>query len=250
MTLDASDRHPRSRIVRTLVAALILASASPAAAQVIVGRVVDDSTGSAVARARVTAAGEDRNGLRRTLTGDDGRFTLAVRGGGYRVRVARTGYGDARSEVVTVGPGDTARVTLRVTPVPRRLAGVTATARPRRPPLDGVYTPVTATDSLLALPIRAEGGSGRVIVNGQMVLPTDCYRLAGVAEHLGSVLTLFLDARPSGDPCPPGAVGASRYKVIVRRIPAGTYTLRIVHTYRDEVWPSRMALDTTVTVQR
>jgi hypothetical protein len=113
-----------------------------------------------------------------------------------------------------------------------------------------VYTPVTATDSLLALPTRADGGSGRVIVNGHVALPTDCYVLAGVAERLGSVLTLFLEARPSIDRCPPGAVGASRYKVIVRRLPAGTYTLRVVHTYRHDVWPSKMALDTTVTVQR
>ena len=233
--------------MRAAAAALIFAGASPAAAQVIVGRVIDDASGAAVARARVTAVGE---GSPRTLTGDDGGFALAVRGGRYRVRVERTGYQDARSDAVTVGPGDTARVTLRLDPTALRLAGITASARPRRPPLDGVYLPVFPTDSLLSLPIRAEGGSGRVVVRGQMGTPTACYRLVGVAERTGSIVTLVIQARPTGDECVPGAIGASTYKVILHRIPAGTHTLRVVHTYGDDALPPALVLDTAVTVQR
>jgi len=236
--------------VRILAAALVLASASPAAAQVIVGRVVDDSTGSAVARARVTAVGVGSRESRRTLTEDDGRFTVAVRGGRYRVQAARTGYGNAASDVVTVGPGDTARVTVRVNAAARRLAELTATARVRRPPVTGVYLPVTITDSLLALPIRAEGGRGRVLIKGQMATPSACDRLVGAAERRGSEIALFVLARPNDYPCPPDAPGASTYKVTVGSIPAGTYTVRVFHTYRDDVWQPRMALDTTVTVQR
>ena len=235
--------------MRAIVTALILASASPAAAQAIAGRVTDDVSGEGVARARVTVVGEDGGESRRTLTADDGRFTLAVRGGRYRVQVARTGYRDTRSDAVTAGPGDTARVTLRVAPAPRRLPGITATARPRRPPVAGVYTSVVPTDSLLSLPIRAEGGSGRVIVRGQMATPTPCYHLTGAAERVGSVLTLAVQARPTDEGCLPDAIGASTYKVTLGRIPAGTYTLRVVHAYRDDAWRPRVVLDTPVTVQ-
>jgi hypothetical protein len=83
-----------------------------------------------------------------------------------------------------------------------------------------------------------------------MATPSPCYHLAGVVERLGSVLTLFVRARPSGETCPPGAIGATTYKVTARRIRPGTYTVRVIHVYRDDAWPSSMALDTAVTVRR
>jgi hypothetical protein len=141
-------------------------------------------------------------------------------------------------------------LTLRVTPSAWRLAGITATARPRRPPTTGVYTPFTPTDSLLSLPVRAEGGSGLVVIRGQMATPTACYSLAGATERTGSVITLAVQARPTGDDCLAGFIGAQTYKVTVRRIPAGSYTVRVVHAYRDGAWRPSMAMDSSgVTVR-
>ena len=221
-----------------------------ATAQVIVGRLVDAASGAGVARARVTAVGIGHEGSRRTTTAADGRFSLAVRGGSYRVQAARTGYQDARSGEVTVGTGDTARVELRVAPAPHRLRGVTASTRPRRLPMLGVFTPVYPTDSLLAAErTRVEGEPGRVVVRGVMLTPTACWRLAGAADRIGPVITLAVQARPTDDPCPPDAVGASTYKVTLRRLPPGTYNLRVLHVYRDAVWPPGVAMDTSVTVR-
>jgi hypothetical protein len=235
------------RIRRFIAVAAALFAARPAFAQVIAGRVVDDASGGPVPLARVTAIGEDRNGSRRTVTADDGRFALVVRGGRYRVRVARTGFASATSDVIAVGPGDTARVTVRIDPAPRRLAGITASARPRRPRIVGVYTTLVPTAELLALPIRVESGSRLLVIRGQMATPTPCYHLAGSVERTGFALTLAVQARPNGETCAPGAIGASSYKISVR-LPPGAYTLRVLHTYRDDALPPSMALDTTVTV--
>ena len=221
-----------------------------AAGQVIVGRVVEAASGAGVGRARVTSRGVGHNDVRRTFTAADGRFTITMRGGSYQVQVTRTGYRAAHSDTVTVGPGDTARVELRVAAAPHRLRGVTASTRPRRLPMLGVFTPVYPTDSLLAAErTRGEGEPGRVVVRGVMPTPTACWRLAGAADRIGPVITLAVEARPTDDPCPPDAVGASTYKVTLRRLPAGTYTLRVLHAYRDGVWQPSVALDTTVAVR-
>jgi hypothetical protein len=37
--------------------------------------------------------------------------------------------------------------------------------------------------------------------------------------------------------------------VTVRGLPPGSYTFRVLHSYRDEAWEPTMALDTTVTVR-
>jgi hypothetical protein len=43
--------------------------------------------------------------------------------------------------------------------------------------------------------------------------------------------------------------GLFSYKATVRGVRRGSYTLRIVHSYRDDVWESALALDTTVAVR-
>lgn len=237
-----------SRQNATLAAALLLFCAKAAAAQVIVGRVVDDSSGAAVPGARVSAAGLERNGSTRTLAREDGRFALTLRGGRYRVQAARTGYG-AQSEVVTVGPGDTARITLRLSSTALPLKALTATARQRRPPLRGIYIPVVPNDTLLSLPIRVHGGARKITIFGQMATPTPCYRLRGAADRRGQAIDLAIQARPTGEECAPGAIGASTYEVVVHRLPAGTYTLRVIHAFGDGAWPPRVVTDTAVVVQ-
>ena len=235
-----------------LLAALVgvcIAAPVSAAAQVIVGRVVDAATGGGVPRARVTVAGVDHRETQRTLTGDNGRFTFVVRGGGsYRVRVARTGYQDAATRALAVGPGDTVAVTVRATAEPRRLDPLVVSTPPRRLPIDGVYQ-TDITPALLAARTTGEGGRRNVTVRGAMPTPSACWRLSGGADRIGPLITLAVSARPTDADCPPDSPGSSTYKVTVRGIPPGTYTLRVVHTYRDEAWPRSLALDTTVTVR-
>lgn len=230
--------------------AICIAAPVSAHAQVIVGRVVDAATGGGVPRARVVVAGVDHRETQRTLTGDDGRFTFVVRGGGsYRVRVARTGYQDAATRALEVGPADTVPVTVRVTAEPRRLDPVVASTRPRRLPLAGVYRQTDPTDSVLAIPVTAEGGAHGVVVRGAMVTPSNCWTLGGAADRIGPLITLNVHARLTAPGCPPDATGASTYKVTLRRIPPGTYVVRVLHTYRGDELPRSLALDTTVTVR-
>ena len=249
----ATTKRFRATVPAAAAALAVFCGSSPdrAAAQVIVGRVIDAASGGGVARARVTAAGVGHNDSRRTFTSADGRFSITVRGGSYRVQVRRTGYEGARSDAVTVGPDDTVRVEVRVSAAPVQLRGVTATTQPRRLPMVGVFTPVYPTDSLLAAErTRGEGGPGRVTVRGVVPTPTACWRLAGAADRIGQLITLAVEARPTDDPCPPDAVGASTYKVTLRRLPPGTYTVRVLHTYRGDVWRPSVAMDSAgVTVR-
>ncbi|MFL5380968.1 MAG: carboxypeptidase-like regulatory domain-containing protein [Longimicrobiaceae bacterium] len=240
-----------TRHLSPLLAALAFAcTAAPAAAQVIAGRVVDAATGAGVPRARVTAAGVGHRETRRTLARDDGRFSIVVRGGGsYRVQVARTGYEDAVTRELAVGAGDTVAVEVRLAAAAYRLDPVVATTPPRRLSLAGVYRQTDPTPSLLATPTTAEGGRHSVTVRGAMVTPSNCWTLAGAADRIGSVVTLNVHARPTARGCPPDATGASTYKVTLRGIPPGTYTVRVQHTYRGDAVPPALALDTTVTVR-
>ena len=74
--------------------------------------------------------------------------------------------------------------------------------------------------------------------------------MAGAADRIGFVVTLNIQARPAGEACPPDTIGASTYKVMPRRLPLGPYTLRVLHTYHDAVWQTRVAMDTSgVTVR-
>ncbi|HET7230406.1 MAG TPA: carboxypeptidase-like regulatory domain-containing protein [Longimicrobium sp.] len=226
-----------------LLAALWVAAPIPGAAQVIAGLVIDASSGGGVARALVTAAPVGRRGVFRTQSAADGRYSLQVSAGRYVVRAVRAGY-QARTSEVSVGAADTARVDLRVAVAARMLGPVAASTRPRRLPVSGVFTPVYPTDSLIAAErTRGEGGRGRVIVRGVMLTPTPCWRPAGAADRVGPLITLNIQARLTGGACPPDAVGATTYKVTLRGIPPGTYTVRVLHTYRHDAFPGAVAID-------
>jgi hypothetical protein len=232
-----------------LVVAIVLGRSSAAQAQVIAGRVVDAATGGGVGRARITAWGD--GGTRSTFTGADGRYTIEVRGGTYHVRATRTGYQTATSAEMAVAAGDTSRVVLRMTPEPRQLTGVHASTRPRRLPMSGRFTPEYPTDSLLAAErTHVEGVPGRLIIHGVMLTPTPCWRLAGAADRVGPLITLNIQAHLGDEFCPPDAPGASTYKVSLRGIPPGTYTVRVLHTYRRDAFKASVALDSAgVTVR-
>ncbi len=230
--------------LRSAAAALLIAvSARSAAAQVVSGRVTDAQTGAAVQGARITIATVTQRAAGRTVAGDDGRFSIVLSGPGtYRVAAARTGYGIEYSDAVFVGPGETVRVDLRLQPGAVELAGVTATARPRRLGTRGKFV-VTG----IVTPVRAEALGRRILAQGTFVAPSECYQLAGVADRLRSVVTLYVDARPNGQSCVGGPT-AFRYTVSVRGLAAGNYTFRIMHTYRDGAVKPSLALDTVLVV--
>lgn len=229
-----------SRFLATL--GVTLCPAAPARAQVIAGRVVDAATGGGVGQARVTVWGD--GGTRRTLTGADGGYTIEVHGGEYHVRATRTGYQTVTSAAVAVAPGDTTRVVLRMTPAPRQLSALRATTRPRRLPMSGRFTPAYPTDSLLAAErTHVDGGPGRVLIHGVMLTPTPCWRLSGAADRVGPLITLNIQAHFAEEFCPPDAPGASTYKVSLRGIPPGTYTVRVLHTYRGDAYKPAVAID-------
>ncbi|HLL81621.1 MAG TPA: carboxypeptidase-like regulatory domain-containing protein, partial [Longimicrobium sp.] len=69
--------------------AFACALATGAEAQAIIGRVVDAGSGAAVPQAQVVATGGDPLSARTTHTDADGRFSLALRGGAYRLEVTR-----------------------------------------------------------------------------------------------------------------------------------------------------------------
>lgn len=99
-----------------LLAALLLATAGPLAAQAVRVTVADAGTGAPLADALVRledAAGEP---VRSLFTGDGGVAALRVPAGEYTVRVQRAGYLPAETRV-RVGAGRTdARVELRARP--------------------------------------------------------------------------------------------------------------------------------------
>ncbi|HEX6746489.1 MAG TPA: carboxypeptidase-like regulatory domain-containing protein [Longimicrobium sp.] len=233
----------RAAVRSTLAALLIAISARTAGAQVIVGRVLDAQSGAAVQGAGITIATVTQRAAGRTVARDDGRFSIVLFGPGtYRVAATRAGYGTEYSDAVFVGPGDTVRVDLRLQPGAVELAGVTATVRPRRLGTRGKFVPTG-----IVTPVRAEGLGRRILAQGTFVAPSECYQLAGVADRLRSVVTLYVDARPNGQYCMGGPT-AFRYTVTVRGLAAGSYTFRIMHTYRDGSVKPSLALDTALVV--
>jgi hypothetical protein len=218
-----------------------------AAGQVVAGRVIDAASDSGVAQARVSVTGAYGD-TRRTTTAADGRFSVGLRAAGpVRVLVTREGYEETRAGPLTVDPLDTARVDVRLTPRAISLRPVVASRRPRRVDVTGVFRQVTPADSAVRETASAPGRRS-IVVEGALPTPSACYRLAGAADRIGNVVTLNVQARPTGDPCP-DAPDALTYKMTARGLPPGSYTLRVLHTYRGDVWPPSLALDTTVAVR-
>lgn len=226
------------------LAILLILAPSPAAAQVIRGRVVDAQTGAAVELARVAVSG---GGLRtqRMFTTADGRFSFPLRRGGrFRVQASRAGYEETRRSV-TVGAGDTVFVEVRVTPVAHRLDAVTVTGRPRRLKAHGRF--YETTDTVNAR-VHVVGQRRSFRARGSFPTPHLCYHLSGNAHRVESVVTLTVQARGEAELCA-AATGGFVYDVTVRRLPPGTYTVRVLYTFQDDVREPVMVLETTVDVR-
>lgn len=129
------------------------------------------------------------------------------------------------------------------------LEPIAASARHRGPPVAGKFRPVADSATLAdGVPTRAAGQWLAISAEGMVRTPSPCYRLAGAADRIGPVVTLNVEARPNGDLCP-AAPAALTYKVSLRGLPPGAYTLRVLHTFRDDARPPALALDTTVAVR-
>lgn len=233
--------------IRAAVAALALLftlAPGPVAGQMIRGRVVDAQSGAAVELARVVVSGGGQR-ARRMSTGADGRFSFPLRrGGSYRVQVSRTGYAEARRQVA-VGPHDTVYVEVRVTAAAHRLDPLTVTGRARRLKVDGRF--YETPDSVHAR-VNVVGQRRSIRARGSFPTPDVCHQLSGHAHRVQSVITLTVQARGPGELCPT-AGGGFVYDVTVRRLPPGTYTVRVLYTFQDDVREPAVVLDTTVDVR-
>jgi hypothetical protein len=233
--------------IRAVVAALVILFiqiTAPAAAQVVRGTVVDAESGAPVAMARVVVTGSGQ-GTRRMTTSADGRFSVRLRRGGpVRVQVARAGYAETGTQV-TVGPNDTASVSLRVSAVAHRLAPVTVTGRVRRLRVIGMFNEISEFPYTR---VSAVGQPRSVGVRGWFPTPSFCHHLSGNADRTGSLITLTVQARATSEVCEP-STGSLFYNVTVRRLPPGPYTFRVLHTFQNDTAAPTMALDTTIVVR-
>lgn len=224
---------------------LSVAVPSPAAGQVVRGRVIDARSGAAVELAQVVVTGTGQ-GSRRTMTAADGRFSVRLRrGGSVRVQVARAGYGETRTRALAVGANDTVDVDVRISSVALPLDPVTVTARARRLRVTGVFNEISDFPNARA---SAVGKPRSVAVRGWFPTPDFCHHLAGNADRTGSIITLTVQARATTGPCPEGT-GSLFYNVTVRRLPPGIYTFRVLHAFQDDVGAPSLVLDTTVIVR-
>ncbi|HEX6370640.1 MAG TPA: hypothetical protein VF006_17085 [Longimicrobium sp.] len=96
---------------------------------------------------------------------------------------------------------------------------------------------------------RAEGGGGTVVIRGVATTPTPCHRLSGTTERSGGRVTVRISAAADPEMMCIASIGAIPYTATVRGLPAGTYDLRVEHTYPGTGWETAAVLETQVTVR-
>lgn len=106
--------------------------ATPAFAQTVQGRLVDDDTGAPVAEAQIAAVDAGGRTVRSALTDANGAFTLPLpRAGRYAIHASRLGYQSVSSLEVTVATGDPLTVEVHIATDAVPLAPLTASVRAR-----------------------------------------------------------------------------------------------------------------------
>jgi hypothetical protein len=93
----------------------------------------------------------------------------------------------------------------------------------------------------------AEGGRGVVTVRASLQAPSPCHVLSGAVARDGQTLTLTVSVRPGAEVCV-ASIGELAYDATLRGVPAGRYTLRVVHTYPDTGWSTETVLNQPVEV--
>lgn len=95
----------------------------------------------------------------------------------------------------------------------------------------------------------AEGAPGGAVIRGTASTPTPCHRLGAAAQRAGDAVTVTVSATADPDAMCVQAIGNIPYTATVRGLPAGTYMLRVVHTYPGTGWETATALETRVTAR-
>lgn len=118
-------------------AAALLLAVRPASAQTLVGRVLDDLTGTPVATARVLLVDSLATAVAWAESDGDGRVVLRAPGAGvFRIYADRLGYGDLLSDTFALAAGGTAELELRLAPLPVELDPLVVTALRRQTKLE------------------------------------------------------------------------------------------------------------------
>jgi hypothetical protein len=97
-------------------------------------------------------------------------------------------------------------------------------------------------------PDGATGGTGTVDVRGTVSTPNPCYALSGTAAREGNTLTLTVTARSTAEACIQ-SIGTLAFDATLRNVPAGSYTVRVVHTYAGTGWETKTAMTQQVQVR-
>ncbi len=95
---------------------------------------------------------------------------------------------------------------------------------------------------------RAAVEGGHVAVDGAVTTPTPCYDLVGEASREGRTVTLTVEARRKEGGCIQ-MIAAFGYRAAVHGLPAGSYTLRVLHAYPGIGWEGRTALETEIQIR-
>lgn len=96
---------------------------------------------------------------------------------------------------------------------------------------------------------RAEAGAGTVVIRGVATTPTPCHKLAGTLERSGSRVTVRISATSDPEMMCIASIGAIPYTATVHGLSAGSYDLRVEHTYPGTGWETAAVLETRVTVR-
>lgn len=93
----------------------------------------------------------------------------------------------------------------------------------------------------------AQGAAGGAVVRGTVSTPTPCHRLTGAVQRAGETVTLTVSAAADPEAMCIQSIGSIPYTATIRGLPAGSYTVRVVHTYPGTGWETATALETRVT---
>lgn len=89
--------------------------------------------------------------------------------------------------------------------------------------------------------------AGRVDITGTIRTPSPCQQVRAEASRQGTTLRLTVTARPRDVMCI-AVLGHIPYEAALTAVPAGRYTLTVVHAYENTGWPDAEVLRSTVTV--
>lgn len=132
-----------SRAPAVLLSVVMVSSlAVAAAAQEVVGVIVEDATGAAVPGVEITLTPVDGDAARRTVTDEEGRFVLAAGGAGaFTLSVSRLGYHAFTSEPIVMASSDRLILEIRlgVDAVPLEPLVVTGRSRWYPPDITAFY---------------------------------------------------------------------------------------------------------------